>query len=719
VESCNLSYANASIWVKLPLVPTTGTSLMMYYTARINFCWGFYQGEGCWPYRKNLSLSGSTTALSNYQVRLNLNLSNEYLTGKLNSSCKDLRFTWTNSSTGAESEISYYVESCNLSYANASIWVKLPLVPTTGTSLMMYYGNLAAVNRSNGNTTFEFFDDFGTVSSVVWGSYASNWVSVNGIAYPTVGGATSRLTGEYTFPSTGYATEIRWSGNSSSGTAGYYRVGSTTNKLTLYLDPLNTRVDLNNGTSNYASINSSAMQTYSLISDFAGNEYKLYLNHSQGAAISLTVPDSGSNTKPILYSYAANGLFLDWIGIRKYSSTEPALSGTSAEDLAKNNASLTSVLIVPVGSFSWQTFWANLSSIPAGTTASFNILDGISSSILLSCNSTQAQAGCSLSSLSASSVYIQALLGTNTSGTTPLLNWYNISWSGTAPTVDLNLTSISFSAQGAIEGETVQVSVNVSNVGQSASGNFTLELNISLYNGSNVPDQRLLANLTAIQAGSSVISNFSWTAKIGTYIFSAYADALGNVSESSEANNNLLTNYTVVSWQVQYGKYNYSVMLMANNTLVLWNVTNATGNIYYSNANAVYNPSDLRPLNGTNFLSLADTALGMAYFNDSLRRLFDQNNDTWADVFVNMTLAGTSYLVPAINSTNSSTFMTGVMYDSADGSPYTGSQDLVFVTRLNSNRPGKYGVYDYEVRLPSKLAKLYGANQLLRMDEVS
>jgi hypothetical protein len=60
------------------------------------------------------------------------------------------------------------------------------------------------------------------------------------------------------------------------------------------------------------------------------------------------------------------------------------------------------------------------------------------------------------------------------------------------------------------------------------------------------------------------------------------------------------------------------------------------------------------------------------------------------------------------------------MYDSADGIPYTGSQDIVFVTRLNAGMPGRYGTEDYEVRIPSRLSGLKGSiNQVLRMDDVS
>jgi hypothetical protein len=359
--------------------------------------------------------------------------------------------------------------------------------------------------------------------------------------------------------------------------------------------------------------------------------------------------------------------------------------------------------------------------LPAGTNATFSIIDGTSGSTLLSCNSTQAQAGCNLTSISASSVHIKTTLATSTPGITPLLNWYNISWTPAyGNQVDLSVLAINFSTQSAVEGQLIQLSVNVSNIGSAASGNFTLELNISLFNGTYVLDQRLLQNLTSIGAGSSTLVAFNWSAKIGTYRFGAYADTYNNVSETSEVNNNYSMNYTTQSWHYQFGIYNYTVKLMGSSTFENWNVTNVSGYIYYSDADSSYSPTDLRPLNGTNYLSLADSALGMAYFNDSIVRLYDQNGDTWADTYRNMSIAGTYYMVPVINSTDSGTFVTGMLFDSGDGATYDGSQDLVFVTMLNASKQGRYGTYDYEVRLPVRLAKLKsGTDLLLRMDDVS
>jgi len=207
---------------------------------------------------------------------------------------------------------------------------------------------------------------------------------------------------------------------------------------------------------------------------------------------------------------------------------------------------------------------------------------------------------------------------------------------------------------------------------------------------------------------------------VGTYRFDAFADVFNDIDEANETNNQDWANYTVSAWEILYGKYNYNLTLVGGDIFMNWSTVNLTGTIYYSDSDSVYNPVDLRPLTGPNYLSKADSALGMTYFNDSITRLYDPNGDTWPDYFVDMVIAGNQYSVPAINSTDSSTFVTGIMYDSADGASYTGANDLVFVTLINMSKPGRYGTYDYEIRLPSTLSRLKGSlSQITRLDEVS
>jgi len=63
----------------------------------------------------------------------------------------DVRFY---NSTG--NGLNYYHEFDN------KFWVKVPSIPAGESNITMYYGNSEAVSQSNGETTFDFFDDFST-----------------------------------------------------------------------------------------------------------------------------------------------------------------------------------------------------------------------------------------------------------------------------------------------------------------------------------------------------------------------------------------------------------------------------------------------------------------------------------------------------------------------------------------------------------------------------
>jgi hypothetical protein len=60
--------------------------------------------------------------------------------------------------------------------------------------------------------------------------------------------------------------------------------------------------------------------------------------------------------------------------------------------------------------------------------------------------------------------------------------------------------------------------------------------------------------------------------------------------------------------------------------------------------------------------------------------------------------------IPIVNSTNSSSFVTGILWDTTGGfNFYSGTQPIVFVTVMNQSQQGAYGIYDYEIAVPAKL----------------
>ena len=103
-----------------------------------------------WEYYREISINPATPE-ADYQIKIQLNSSNfDYSKASLNGS--DLRFY-----TQTETLLNYWIEKWDI-LGNSLVWVK---IPESGTStILMYYGNQAAIALSNGTNTFTFFDDF-------------------------------------------------------------------------------------------------------------------------------------------------------------------------------------------------------------------------------------------------------------------------------------------------------------------------------------------------------------------------------------------------------------------------------------------------------------------------------------------------------------------------------------------------------------------------------
>ena len=109
-----------------------------------------------WPYRSSVTVTNSVAAgLTDYQVQITLNNGNfDFAMAKTDGS--DIRITMSDGT----SIIPFWIENWTQG-TTASIWVKVPIIPASGTAtLYLYYGNNEATSSSNGTSTFTFFDDF-------------------------------------------------------------------------------------------------------------------------------------------------------------------------------------------------------------------------------------------------------------------------------------------------------------------------------------------------------------------------------------------------------------------------------------------------------------------------------------------------------------------------------------------------------------------------------
>ncbi len=119
-------------------------------------------GGGTWKYQRDISIKeNSGSGLTDYQVQIELKGSD--FPSEAQSNGADARFTDSN-----DKELNYWIDSWDYAGKIAKVWVKVPSIPVKGeTNIKMYYGNEKANAMINGDTVFEFFDDFLTRRSKI------------------------------------------------------------------------------------------------------------------------------------------------------------------------------------------------------------------------------------------------------------------------------------------------------------------------------------------------------------------------------------------------------------------------------------------------------------------------------------------------------------------------------------------------------------------------
>jgi hypothetical protein len=121
-----------------------------------------------WSYRKSITLSRASGAVSNYQMKLLVGESSGATGedvdcgGNCATDFDDIRFTKSDGTT----LLDYWIESISGATPNqlATIWVEFDSIGTSATTFYMYYGHADAAAYSNGANTFILFEDFNALS---------------------------------------------------------------------------------------------------------------------------------------------------------------------------------------------------------------------------------------------------------------------------------------------------------------------------------------------------------------------------------------------------------------------------------------------------------------------------------------------------------------------------------------------------------------------------
>jgi hypothetical protein len=301
-----------------------------------------------YSYRKSITLSRASGAVTNYQMKLLVGESSG-ASGEdvdCNSHCAtdfdDLRFTTSDETT----LLDYWIESVSGTTPNqlATVWIEFNSIGTGATTFYMYYGNGSATAASSGTNTFPFFDDF-------------NDSSLNGTLWTNLGGATE---GSGTIVCTADSTAVHGIQGKTFFNSSYAirtRVKPTHYNSTSYLEAFRFSdstqatqaamyfchvVDLFNAkhtnyldSGNYTASNiSGATANTWMLCDIRRNSttnVTYLIDNTNTVIITTKVPSADLTPDFITYSNGST-IEIDWVLVRQYLATEPAWGSWGSEE---------------------------------------------------------------------------------------------------------------------------------------------------------------------------------------------------------------------------------------------------------------------------------------------------------------------------------------------------------------------------------------------------
>jgi len=288
-------------------------------------------------------------------------------------------------------------------------------------------------------------------------------------------------------------------------------------------------------------------------------------------------------------------------------------------------------------------------------------------------------------------------------------NWLN----STKTTIDGLNPNINFSQETETSGTVISRSNIVINV--TANDTNLANITIYLYNSTGT-----LINTTNTTTSPNFVNYTGLTN--GTYYFNATAyDLAGNVNWTETRNTTIeliyATIYGKTSGRTVIGKGSDELNYFGEGNVTNVFVTDIDNSIDFNNLQAIGRKND-STLSANDFSEI-DTILNMSNFEESITNLFsiDGTNPKQTTTFViqGKAINNTSY----INSTNSSTFKTGLLWDMTYDTSMNGEfdaddkEELVIVSNVANSTQGKYGVYDYEIRVPSLLRAQKGSQNIV------
>lgn len=231
---------------------------------------------------------------------------------------------------------------------------------------------------------------------------------------------------------------------------------------------------------------------------------------------------------------------------------------------------------------------------------------------------------------------------------------------------------------------------------------------------------------------SPVNMTYNVTSELYEYnrTFTHYGNFTFNVScfnnVASGANMTLSDNFTITkpSWSIYYGKVLSDLVMGSNSGHTIFNFTisELRGNLYFTDSDSEITWSKVYEVGrntagavSTNDFADLDTVFGINLTREKVENTFGLSaslpRETIGLNVFNRTLSN----VPVSNLTGSGIFKTGILWESKseilpDEFDLTDDETILFVAPINESKVGKYGTYDYEIKVPYTLGAQEGIN---------
>jgi len=302
----------------------------------------------------------------------------------------------------------------------------------------------------------------------------------------------------------------------------------------------------------------------------------------------------------------------------------------------------------------------------------------------------------------------------------------NYSLNISAPDLTLSSSDIWFGDEERIEGLNITIYANVTNEGLSAANDSFI---VQFYyenpeSGGVLIQNKTILNLSSLE--TVTVNTTLYLLKIGKNNIYVKIDSINTINESKETNN--VANNTVLVSLYQYYYANVSAKLVLGtfdqNTLMDFKNLSPTGGIVlFADEDSSFAFTDLKALTrnindqlvGDDFSNI-DQAMNTTDFDDSIKSLWGAGSDSPIQTKTFEIASNSINDVPIINSTNTSSFVTGILWDINDDQgnlqyDAADKEDVIFVTEINSSKQGLFGVYDTEIKIPATLREYKPGNE--------